>query len=48
MGQPSRPKATLFIVDRSIDPVAPWPHEFTYQAMVTDLLALERDGLGYK
>lgn len=43
---PARPRGTLFIVDRSVDPVAPWPHEFTYQAMVSDLLPLE-DGLKY-
>lgn len=34
----TRPRAVLFVVDRSMDPVAPFLHEFTYQAMVHDLL----------
>lgn len=34
----TRPRAVLFVVDRSMDPVAPFLHEFTYQAMVNDLL----------
>ncbi|QRV74171.1 Ras opposite protein [Ceratobasidium sp. AG-Ba] len=36
-----RPRAVLFITDRSMDPVAPLMHEFTYQAMATDLLPIE-------
>jgi syntaxin-binding protein 1 len=43
----SRTKATLFIIDRSIDPVAPLLHEFWYQAMVNDLLPV-KDGISYK
>ncbi|KAK1923455.1 Sec1-like protein [Papiliotrema laurentii] len=43
----SRPKAVLFIVDRSMDPAAPLLHEFWYQAMVNDLLPVE-DGVRYK
>lgn len=42
-----RPKSILFVVDRSMDPVAPFLHEFTYQAMVNDLLPVE-DGVKYK
>lgn len=42
-----RPKAVLFVVDRSIDPVAPLLHEFWYQAMVNDLLKVE-EGVRYK
>jgi len=34
----TRSRGTLLIVDRSIDPAAPLMHEFTYQAMVQDLL----------
>lgn len=39
----NRPRAMLYIVDRSLDLVAPLVHEFTYQAMVHDLLPV-RDG----
>lgn len=37
----SRPRATLYIVDRSMDLVAPLVHEFTYQAMAHDLLPIK-------
>lgn len=43
----SRPKAVLFVVDRSMDPAAPFLHEFWYQAMVNDLLPVD-DGTRYK
>jgi syntaxin-binding protein 1 len=33
-------RGTLLIVDRTLDPVAPLMHEYTYQAMVQDLLPL--------
>ncbi|CAN6606719.1 protein transport protein Sec1p [Trichomonascus vanleenenianus] len=36
--QENRPRATMLIVDRSVDPIAPLLHEFTYQAMAYDLL----------
>ncbi|KAI9013445.1 Sec1-like protein [Hyaloraphidium curvatum] len=39
-------RATLIIADRSIDPVAPLLHEFTYQAMINDLLQIQ-DGNKY-
>ncbi|KNZ74611.1 Protein transport protein sec1, partial [Termitomyces sp. J132] len=42
----SRPRATLIITDRTMDMVAPFLHEFTYQAMVNDLLPIE-DGSKY-
>jgi len=35
------PRAILFIVDRSIDIYAPILHEFTYKAMVNDVLQIE-------
>jgi len=35
------PRATLLIVDRSLDPNAPLMHEYTYQAMVNDLLPVD-------
>ncbi|KAJ1813697.1 syntaxin binding protein 1, partial [Coemansia sp. RSA 2599] len=41
-----RPQTELIIVDRSADPFAPILHEFTYEAMVYDLLDIE-DGNKY-
>ncbi|RDB23678.1 Protein transport protein sec1 [Hypsizygus marmoreus] len=41
-----RPRATLFITDRSMDMLAPFIHEFTYQAMANDLLPIH-DGTKY-
>ncbi|CAD6581232.1 MAG: vacuolar sorting protein VPS33/slp1 [Tremellales sp. Tagirdzhanova-0007] len=43
----SRPKAVLFLVDRSMDPAAPFLHEFWYQAMVNDVLKVD-DGTQYQ
>ncbi|KAF4610678.1 hypothetical protein D9613_006936 [Agrocybe pediades] len=37
----TRPKATLLITDRTMDLLAPFVHEFTYQAMANDLLPIE-------
>jgi syntaxin-binding protein 1 len=34
----SRERGTLLIVDRSMDPIAPLMHEYTFQAMVNDCL----------
>ncbi|KAG0168834.1 vacuolar sorting protein VPS33/slp1 [Apophysomyces sp. BC1015] len=47
---PPEPRATFLIVDRSLDPVAPLLHEFTYQAMINDLLPVETtdNGTGIK
>lgn len=38
-----RPRGALYIVDRSMDLMAPFLHEFTYEAMAFDLLPI-RDG----
>ncbi|KAL8953167.1 MAG: hypothetical protein Q9222_000989 [Ikaeria aurantiellina] len=47
--QTSRPRGLLLIVDRTMDLFAPLLHEFTYQAMVHDLLPLiEGDKTYYK
>ena len=44
-----RPRATLYILDRSMDLMAPAVHEITYQAMVHDLLPIkEGDKTTYK
>ncbi|KAG6331420.1 hypothetical protein ID866_7667 [Astraeus odoratus] len=43
---PPRPRGTLIITDRAMDPMAPFIHEFTYQAMCNDLLRIE-DGAKY-
>ncbi|RKP27520.1 Sec1-like protein, partial [Syncephalis pseudoplumigaleata] len=40
------PRAVLYILDRSMDLAAPLVHEFTYQAMINDLLKIE-DGNKY-
>ncbi|KAJ6511943.1 Sec1-like snare protein [Mycena vitilis] len=39
--EPPRPRGTLFITDRAMDTIAPFVHEFTYQAMANDLLPIE-------
>ena len=45
----TRPRGALIITDRSMDLFAPLIHEFTYQAMVHDLLPLqEGDKILYK
>ncbi|CAG8553971.1 7652_t:CDS:10 [Diversispora eburnea] len=38
---PPRPRAILFILDRTIDMYTPLLHEFTYQAMANDLLPID-------
>jgi syntaxin-binding protein 1 len=37
----NKKRATLILLDRSFDMISPLIHEFTYQAMMNDLLALE-------
>lgn len=44
---PPMPRATLLILDRTIDVIAPLIHEFTYQAMANDLLPLRESGTTY-
>jgi syntaxin-binding protein 1 len=45
----NRPRGALYITDRSMDLFAPLIHEFTYQAMVHDLLRLqEGDKIMYR
>jgi syntaxin-binding protein 1 len=45
----TRPRGTLYIVDRAMDLIAPLVHEFTYQAMVHDLLPIkEGEKITYK
>jgi hypothetical protein len=43
-----RERGTLLITDRAYDPVAPVMHEFTYQAMVNDLLPVNGELLTLK
>lgn len=45
-----RGRGILFVVDRSVDPCAPFLHEFWYQAMVNDLLPIKdgKEGRTYK
>jgi len=47
--QTNRPRGVLLVVDRSMDLFAPLLHEFTYQAMVHDLLPVnDGDKVTYK
>lgn len=39
-----RPRGALYILDRSLDPISPLIHEFTYQAMAHDLLPIKDGG----
>eukprot|EP01117_Protostelium_nocturnum_P003438 TRINITY_DN1446_c0_g1_i1.p1 TRINITY_DN1446_c0_g1~~TRINITY_DN1446_c0_g1_i1.p1 ORF type:complete len:630 (-),score=247.36 TRINITY_DN1446_c0_g1_i1:73-1929(-) len=41
-------RSTLLILDRSVDPMAPLLHEFTYQAMIYDLLNPKDDNFTWK
>lgn len=38
---PARETCELLVLDRSVDPVAPVIHEWTYEALVYDLLSLD-------
>ncbi|KAL1917572.1 uncharacterized protein VTP21DRAFT_3965 [Calcarisporiella thermophila] len=44
---PAQPRATLIVLDRTIDLAAPILHEFTYQAMANDLLPIENGKYTY-
>ncbi|KAG2011621.1 Ras opposite [Coprinopsis cinerea AmutBmut pab1-1] len=43
-----RPRGVLIITDRSMDMIAPFVHEFTYQAMAHDLLPIHDNKYTYK
>ena len=43
-----RDRAQILIVDRSFDPLSPLMHEYTYQAMVEDLLYIKDGIISYK
>ncbi|KAI8365236.1 Sec1-like protein [Radiomyces spectabilis] len=45
---PPLPRGTLILLDRTIDPISPFLHEFTYQAMMADLLHVEEGTTGSK
>lgn len=44
---PNEDRAVLLILDRTTDPITPLLHEFTYQAMVYDLLNVQNDKYTY-
>lgn len=44
---PDAPKGTIIILDRTMDIIAPILHEFTYQAMVHDLLEIKDNKYSY-
>jgi len=43
-----RDRSTLLLLDRSSDCLTPLMHDFTYQAMVNDLLTIDGDKITYK
>lgn len=43
-----RERGQILILDRSFDPLSPLMHEYTYQAMVNDLLNVEDGVIAYK
>ncbi|KAI7870603.1 Sec1-like protein [Spinellus fusiger] len=45
---PPLPRGTLILLDRTIDPISPFLHEFTYQSMIADLLKTEDTAVGIK
>lgn len=47
-GKDSREKAQILILDRSFDPISPLMHDYTYQAMVHDLLNVQDGVISYK
>lgn len=46
-GHTERERGQILLTDRSFDPVAPLMHEYTYQAMVNDLLDTEEGVVSY-
>lgn len=44
---PNTERATLLLLDRKDDCLSPFIHEFTYEAMVNDLLPIEDDRITY-
>mmetsp|Transcript_31953 Transcript_31953/g.39177 ORF Transcript_31953/g.39177 Transcript_31953/m.39177 type:complete len:620 (+) Transcript_31953:147-2006(+) len=44
----ARERSTLLMLDRTVDCLTPLMHEFTYQAMVNDLLPIQDDKIKYK
>jgi len=44
---PNRETCDLIILDRSIDPVAPIIHEWTYETMVYDLISVDNKTISY-
>eukprot|EP00195_Chlamydomonas_chlamydogama_P015339 CAMPEP_0202894092 /NCGR_PEP_ID=MMETSP1392-20130828/3544_1 /ASSEMBLY_ACC=CAM_ASM_000868 /TAXON_ID=225041 /ORGANISM="Chlamydomonas chlamydogama, Strain SAG 11-48b" /LENGTH=527 /DNA_ID=CAMNT_0049578655 /DNA_START=122 /DNA_END=1701 /DNA_ORIENTATION=- len=45
---PSKPTCDVLVLDRSFDPLAPVIHEWTYEAMVYDLLKMEGNMFKYQ
>ncbi|GMH63153.1 hypothetical protein TrRE_jg10184, partial [Triparma retinervis] len=43
-----RSRSTLLLLDRSADPLTPIMHEFTYEAMVNDLLEIDEGRITYE
>jgi len=47
-GHTDRDRGVLVISDRTLDPLTPLMHDYTYQVMVNDLLPVEEQKISYK
>jgi hypothetical protein len=47
-GHTDRDRGVLLITDRTLDPLTPLMHDYTYQAMVNDLLPVQEQKISFK
>lgn len=41
----STSRSTILLIDRTVDVMAPLMHEFTYQALLADVVRFDKDGM---